>query len=159
MSQKPTLSKTIGSGQTTSPAAVMSRLWPYIRPLIGIVALGLIAMGFVAASEAGIPMLLKPLLDQRWAFLVYAGLWWEPLRTDLDSYMEAANALVSGRIGIKLFKGSARVTTRFSPHAVYDAQMATFSESGGLFAQAASPGFIELWSLQSRMAWRVRARD
>ncbi|WP_200908730.1 lipid A export permease/ATP-binding protein MsbA [Caballeronia mineralivorans] len=41
----------------------MSRLWPYIRPLIGIVALGLIAMGFVAASEAGIPMLLKPLLD------------------------------------------------------------------------------------------------
>jgi argininosuccinate synthase len=100
---------------------------------------------------------LKPMLDQRWAFLVYAGLWWEPLRTDLDSYMEAANALVSGRIGIKLFKGSARVTTRFSPHAVYDAQMATFSESGGLFAQAASPGFIELWSLQSRMAWRLRA--
>lgn len=63
MSQKPTLSKTIGSGENTSPAAVMSRLWPYIRPLIGIVALGLIAMGFVAASEAGIPMLLKPLLD------------------------------------------------------------------------------------------------
>ena len=63
MSQKPTLSKTIGSGDTTSPAAVMSRLWPYIRPLIWIVALGLIAMGFVAASEAGIPMLLKPLLD------------------------------------------------------------------------------------------------
>jgi subfamily B ATP-binding cassette protein MsbA len=63
LSQKPTLSKTIGSGENTSPAAVMSRLWPYIRPLIGIVALGLIAMGFVAASEAGIPMLLKPLLD------------------------------------------------------------------------------------------------
>jgi subfamily B ATP-binding cassette protein MsbA len=63
LSQKPTLSKTIGSGETTSPAAVMSRLWPYIRPLIWIVALGLIAMGFVAASEAGIPMLLKPLLD------------------------------------------------------------------------------------------------
>ncbi|WP_213777690.1 lipid A export permease/ATP-binding protein MsbA [Caballeronia sp. dw_276] len=41
----------------------MTRLWPYIRPLLGIVALGLIAMGFVAASEAGIPMLLKPLLD------------------------------------------------------------------------------------------------
>ena len=30
---------------------------------MGIVILGLIAMGFVAASEAGIPMLLKPLLD------------------------------------------------------------------------------------------------
>jgi argininosuccinate synthase len=99
---------------------------------------------------------LKPTLDQRWAYLVYAGLWWEPLRADLDSYMDAANALVSGKIGLKLFKGSVRVITRSSPHAVYDAQLATFSESGGLFSQAASPGFIELWSLQSRMAWQIR---
>src|SRR5206468_2371639 len=26
-------------------------------------------------------------LDRQWAYLVYAGLWWEPLRTDLDAYM------------------------------------------------------------------------
>jgi argininosuccinate synthase len=102
---------------------------------------------------------LKPMLDQRWAYLVYAGLWWEPARTDLDAYMEAVNAQVSGSIGIKLFKGSARAVTRSSPNAVYDSQLATFSESGGLFSQAAAPGFIELWSLQSRMAWRVRHRD
>jgi argininosuccinate synthase len=102
---------------------------------------------------------LKPMLDQRWAYLVYAGLWWEPLREDLDAYMDAANAQVTGTVGIKLFKGSARVVTRESPNAVYDAQLATFSESGGLFAQGASPGFIELWSLQSRMAWRVRHGD
>ena len=96
------------------------------------------------------------MLDQRWAYLVYAGLWWDPLRSDLDAYMDAANAQVTGTIGIKLYKGSARAVTRSSPHAVYDAQLATFAESGGLFAQAASPGFIELWSLQSRMAWRLR---
>ncbi|HEY3725676.1 MAG TPA: argininosuccinate synthase [Solirubrobacteraceae bacterium] len=99
---------------------------------------------------------LKPSLDQRWAYLVYAGLWWEPARTDLDAYMEAVNAQVTGTIQIKLYKGSARVVTRSSPNAVYDPQLATFSESGGLFSQAASPGFIELWSLQSRMAWRLR---
>ncbi|MDQ6607440.1 MAG: argininosuccinate synthase [Actinomycetota bacterium] len=101
----------------------------------------------------------KSALDQKWAYLVYAGLWWEPLREDLDAYMYAANAQVTGTIALKLFKGSARVVTRSSPHAVYDAHLATFSESGGLFAQAASPGFIELWSLQSRMAWRVRHPD
>ena len=101
----------------------------------------------------------KPSLDQKWAYLVYAGLWWEPLRTDLDAYMEAANAQVTGTIGMRLYKGSARVVTRFSPNAVYDAQLASFTESGGLFAQEASPGFIELWSLQSRMAWRVRQRE
>jgi argininosuccinate synthase len=99
---------------------------------------------------------LKPMLDQRWAFLVYGGLWWDPLRSDLDAYMDAANAQVSGKVGVKLYKGHARVVTRSSPYAVYDPQLATFSESGGLFSQAAAPGFIELWSLQSRMAWRVR---
>ena len=98
----------------------------------------------------------KTMLDQKWAYLVYAGLWWEPLRSDLDAYMLAANAQVTGRIGVKLFKGSARVVTRQSPYAVYDAQLASFAESGGLFSQEASPGFIELWSLQSRMAWQVR---
>jgi argininosuccinate synthase len=101
----------------------------------------------------------KPALDQKWAYLVYAGLWWEPLRTDLDAYMDVVNEQVTGTIGIKLYKGSATVVTRSSPNAVYDAQLATFSESGGLFSQNAAPGFIELWSLQSRMAWRVRHRD
>jgi argininosuccinate synthase len=98
----------------------------------------------------------KPQLDRQWAYLVYAGLWWEPLRSDLDAYMDEVNDRVTGTIGVKLYKGHARVVTRSSPNAVYDASLASFSESGGLFSQTASPGFIELWSLQSRMAWRLR---
>ncbi len=100
----------------------------------------------------------KPGLDPKWGYLVYAGLWWEPLRAELDAYMDAVNVQVTGEIGLKLFKGSARVVTRSSPNAVYDASLASFAESGGLFSQAASPGFIELWSLQSRMAHRIRER-
>ena len=68
---------------------------------------------------------LKPMLDQRWAYLVYAGLWWDPLRGDLDAYMAAANSQVTGTIGIKLYKGSARAVTRSSPNAVYDEQLAS----------------------------------
>ena len=63
----------------------------------------------------------KPMLDQKWAYLVYAGLWWEPLRSDLDAYMDAVNERVTGQIGLKLYKGSVRVVTRSSPNAVYDA--------------------------------------
>jgi argininosuccinate synthase len=100
----------------------------------------------------------KPALDQKWGYLVYAGLWWEPLRSDLDAYMEAVNKQVTGEIGLRLFKGSVRVVTRSSPNAVYDSELASFAESGGLFKQTASPGFIELWSLQSRMAHRLRDR-
>jgi argininosuccinate synthase len=100
----------------------------------------------------------KPALDQKWGYLVYAGLWWEPLRSDLDAYMEAVNKQVTGEIGLRLYKGSVRVVTRSSPNAVYDGQLASFAESGGLFSQTASPGFIELWSLQSRMAHRLRSQ-
>src|SRR5204862_2951862 len=57
---------------------------------------------------------LKPTLDQRWGYLVYAGLWWEPLRADLDAYMESVNERVTGVVGVKLYKGSARVVTRSS---------------------------------------------
>ncbi len=102
---------------------------------------------------------LKPILDQRWAYLVYAGLWWEPDSEDRGPYMEAPNAQVTGTIGLKLYKGSVRAVTRESPNAVYDAQLASFATSGGLFSQEAAPGFIELFSLQSRMAWRLRHPD
>jgi argininosuccinate synthase len=101
----------------------------------------------------------KPALDRQWSYLVYAGLWWEPLRDDLDAYMDRVNEQVTGTIGLRLYKGSARVVRRESSNAVYDAALAGFGESGGLFSQQASPGFIELWSLQSRMAWRLRQRE
>ena len=60
---------------------------------------------------------------------------------------------------MRLYKGSAtRGRARSSPHALYDRSLAGFGESGGVFSQQASPGFIELLSLQSRMAHRIRAR-
>ena len=98
----------------------------------------------------------KPALDRQWAYLVYAGLWWEPLRSDIDSYADEVNARVSGTVGVQLYKGCAQVVTRESENAVYDARLASFAESGGLFSQSSSPGFIELFSLQSRLAWRLR---
>jgi argininosuccinate synthase len=98
----------------------------------------------------------KGSLESHWAYLCYAGLWHEPLREDLDAYMQSANRYVSGEVTLRLYKGSATPAARSSPYALYDATMAGFDESGGEFAQAASPGFIELFSLQSRMAHRVR---
>jgi argininosuccinate synthase len=98
----------------------------------------------------------KGSLESHWAYLCYAGLWHEPLREDLDAYMQSANRYVSGEVTMRLYKGSATPAGRSSPYALYDSSLAGFDESGGEFAQAASPGFIELFSLQSRMAHRVR---
>ncbi len=54
----------------------------------------------------------KARLDDQWAFLVYAGLWQEPLLADLDAFMESVNAQVTGTITMKLYKGSATVTAQ-----------------------------------------------
>ena len=73
----------------------------------------------------------KPGLERQWAYLVYAGLWWEPLRGDLDAYMDRVNEQVTGTIGVKLYKGSARVVTRASPNAVYDQPLASSPSPAG----------------------------
>jgi argininosuccinate synthase len=100
----------------------------------------------------------KPQLDAHWAYLVYAGLWYEPLLGDLSAFMDSVNEQVTGEVTLRLYKGSTRPVARRSPNALYDPELAGFGESGGLFSQQASPGFIELWSLQSRMAYRIRNR-
>jgi argininosuccinate synthase len=100
----------------------------------------------------------KRTLEDKWAYLCYAGLWHEPLRTDLDAYMDSANQPVTGEITMRLYKGSAVPVARRSANALYDRALASFGESGGEFSQAASPGFIELFTLQSRMAHRIRTR-
>ncbi|MBM3666200.1 MAG: argininosuccinate synthase [Actinobacteria bacterium] len=98
----------------------------------------------------------KGALEGHWAYLCYAGLWLEPLRADLDAYMDSVNRFVSGEVTVKLYRGSVTPVARTSPYALYDQSLASFGESGGDFSQHASPGFIELFTLQSRLANRIR---
>jgi argininosuccinate synthase len=99
----------------------------------------------------------KRTLEDKWAYLCYAGLWHDPLRSDLDAYMESANESVTGEVTLKLYKGSVAPVARRSPYALYDRSLASFGESGAQFSQDASPGFIELFTLQTRMARRARS--
>lgn len=97
---------------------------------------------------------LKPQLDSLWAQLVYDGLWYEPLLENLNALMRDVNRKVTGDIAVRLYKGTAKVARRSSPYAIYDKSLATFNADAS-FSQHASPGFIELFSLQSRMAYRI----
>ncbi len=97
---------------------------------------------------------LKPQLDALWAQLAYEGLWYEPLLSDLNAFMDRVNERVEGEVVLRLYKGNATVIRRRSPNAIYDRSMATF-DADASFSQSSSPGFIELFSLQSRMAHRV----
>jgi argininosuccinate synthase len=98
-------------------------------------------------------------LESQWAYLCYAGLWLEPLRRDLDAYMDSVNEFVTGEVALKLYRGNVTPVARSSPFALYDRSLASFGESGGEFSQHASPGFIELFTMQSRLAHRIRKED
>jgi argininosuccinate synthase len=96
-------------------------------------------------------VLFKQQIDAMWTYLIYAGLWMEPLKTDLDAFINETQKHVTGEVRLKLYKGSARVVGRTSPFTLYDLNLATY-EGVSTFDQSHSPGFIELWGLPTRAA-------
>lgn len=93
----------------------------------------------------------KAQVEREWAWLVYSGLWLEPLRLALDRFISATQHRVTGSVRLKLYKGSMRVVGRASEYSIYDLGLATYGR-GSKFDQKSAVGFIELWGLQSRVA-------
>jgi argininosuccinate synthase len=96
-------------------------------------------------------VLFKQQIDAQWTFLVYTGLWMDPLREDLEAFINATQDRVSGEVRLKLFKGAVHVVGRSSPFSLYDYNLATYDVKS-TFDQSASAGFIELWGLSTRVA-------
>ncbi len=99
----------------------------------------------------------KAQVEREWAWLVYSGLWLEPLRTALDRFISATQDRVTGSVRLKLYKGSMRVVGRASEYSIYDLGLATYGR-GSKFDQMSAVGFIELWGLQSRVAASLNSR-
>lgn len=91
----------------------------------------------------------KKYVDTQWAFLVYSGLWVDPLRTDLEAFINKTQERVCGKVRLKLYKGNLRVVGRSSNYALYDLKLATY-DIKTTFDQTSAHGFIELWGLQSK---------
>ncbi|OFW59886.1 MAG: argininosuccinate synthase [Candidatus Solincola sediminis] len=96
----------------------------------------------------------KPILEQKFADLVYYGLWYEPLRSSLQTAIEATQEKVSGKVRLKLFKGNCMVVGRESKYSLYDYSLATYDRAD-TFSHQASEGFIELWGLPLKV-WGIR---
>ncbi len=96
-------------------------------------------------------------VEREWSWLVYSGLWMEPLRHALDAFIEATQKRVTGSIRLKLYKGGLRVVGRSSPKSLYDVRLSTYHK-GSTFDQSSAVGFIELWGLQSRIAARMASK-
>ncbi len=92
----------------------------------------------------------KSIVETRYAELVYDGLWYTPLRECLQAFVAESQARVTGRVSLKLYKGSVAVVGRDSPNALYDHGLATYG-SGDAFDASAAEGFVKLWGLPSKV--------
>lgn len=99
----------------------------------------------------------KRSVDQRWGELVYDGLWFSPLKDALDAFIAEAQEHVSGDVRMTLHGGRAVVTGRRSGASLYSHDLATY-DTGDTFDQSLAKGFVELWSLPSKIA-SARDRD
>jgi argininosuccinate synthase len=95
-------------------------------------------------------VLFKHQIDAQWTYLVYAGLWLDPLREDLEAFINKSQENVTGEVCIKLYKGGLQVVGRSSPMSLYDQNLVNYNIKTG-FNQSYSKGFIELWGLQTKM--------
>ena len=99
----------------------------------------------------------KSLIDDEWSWLVYSGLWEDPLRSDLDAFIDQTQKRVSGTVKLKMYKGSLRVVGRKSKYSLYSQKVATYGK-GSTFDQKLAKGFVELWGMQSTQANKLQRK-
>ncbi len=99
----------------------------------------------------------KQIIDAKWTFLVYSGLWMDPLKNDLEAFINETQTCVSGDVKLKLYKGNSQVVGRSSPMSLYNHDLATYN-TDTTFDQAWSSGFIEIWGLATKTANIVKRK-
>jgi argininosuccinate synthase len=97
---------------------------------------------------------LKDELMPRYAELIYNGFWFSPEREMLQAAIDHSQAKVTGTVRLKLYKGSAIVTGRKSPHSLYSEKVVTFEDDAGAYDQRDAEGFIKLNALRLRLLGR-----
>ncbi|HEX6230127.1 MAG TPA: argininosuccinate synthase [Actinomycetota bacterium] len=96
----------------------------------------------------------KPGLEQRWADLVYDGLWFSPLRAAIDAFVDATQTHVSGEVRLGFSPGACTVVGRRSSASLYDLSLATYGAEDA-FDQRHAEGFVRLWGLPLKV-WSSR---
>jgi argininosuccinate synthase len=95
-------------------------------------------------------------IEETYSQLVYNGLWYSPLKTALDAFINKTQERVSGNVRVKLFKGNATVVGRTSASSLYTPTLATYGAEDE-FDHKAAEGFIYVWGLPTRI-WSQQGR-
>lgn len=95
-------------------------------------------------------------VEQKWAELVYNGMWFSPLKEALDGFIAQTQGLVTGDVRLRFFRGSCVPVGRRSDYSLYDYGLATYDEADS-FDRTAAEGFISLHGLPIKV-WAEQRR-
>src|SRR5471032_2542842 len=93
-------------------------------------------------------MHLKDEIMPKYASLIYNGFWFAPEREMLQAAIDHSQALVTGQVRVKLYKGNVTVIGRSSPYSLYDKGLVTFEEGAVAYDHRDASGFIKLNALR-----------
>ncbi len=100
----------------------------------------------------------KELIEQKYSELIYYGLWFSPLKTAFDKFIDETQKYVTGNVKLKLYKGTITICGRNSPYSLYWQELATFSKED-IYNQKHAEGFIKLFGLPLEVASILRKKS
>ncbi|MFD2617284.1 argininosuccinate synthase [Terrilactibacillus laevilacticus] len=92
----------------------------------------------------------KPIVEQQMAQIIYDGLWYSPIRTALQAFIDDTQKHVTGTVRVKLHKSTHVVVGRKADTSLYNEELATYTK-GDAFDHNAAVGFIKLWGLPTKV--------
>jgi argininosuccinate synthase len=95
----------------------------------------------------------KPVAARKWVDLVYKGLFFEPLKRDLEALIESSQRFVSGAVTLETHGGVACATAIESPH-LLTSKSAVYAQSAD-WSAAHAEGFIRLFGQSTALSARV----
>lgn len=72
----------------------------------------------------------KKMIEMKWAYLVYHGMAYHPLRADLDAFCAATQGVVNGTYKVKLYKGNMDIVSRESATSLFSPEIRSIKSSG-----------------------------
>jgi len=91
-------------------------------------------------------------VDQKWAYLVYHGAWFSPLKAALDAFIETTQEQVSGTVIANLFHGTIDLESRQSKHSLF------FPEIRGLQSRSFNQQLCGPAAQIGGLPWEVLAK-
>ena len=87
-------------------------------------------------------ILFKKAIDQKWAYMMYHGEAYQPLRFDLEAFIERGQRVVNGRYEVKLYKGTMDIVKRESKTGLFCPEIRSIKASGFDQRRCADAAFV-----------------